>query len=257
MATAGTLAWLTAISTAVAALGTLAAVLTTLYFNVWRPCLKRPLLTLSLIEESEWGVSWTPGSRSDDDWSYLTMIVRNTAGRNTAYDAQVLVTISVEIGDGEWHDFYIQQPLTWKGGQSLRRGIRTTSIPPGVAREILALIIGEPNAIWAQLAPITERELIADIETGQELSAREDRTSEPDAIAAAVAVFPLTKENVVWVYRSRTYRFRFTVTARDFDAVTVESFLSFSIESEGDQERLHPHWSDFAPVREASLRAGV
>jgi hypothetical protein len=256
MATAGTLAWLTAISTAVAALGTLAAVLTTLYFNVWRPRLKRPLLTLSFIEESEWRASWTPGSPSDDDWSYLTKIVRNSVGRNAAYDAQVLVTIAIEIGDREWHDFYVQQPLTWKGGQGLRRGTRTTSIPPGVAREIVTLIIGEPNAIWAQLAPITQKERIADIETGQELSALEEG-SEPDAIAAAVAVFPLTKENVVWVYRSRTYRFRFTVTARDCDAVTVESFLSFSTKSEGRRETVQPHWSDFVPVRGASMRAGV
>jgi hypothetical protein len=253
--------WLTAVSTAVAAFGTLAAVLTTLYFNIWRPRLRRPKLSLGFIEESEWGVGWTPNHSKDDDWSCLSNVVRNKVGRSTAYDVQVLVSVAIELSDGEWHDSFVQQPLLWKTGRSPRSGTTTTTISPGIAREISTLIIGEPNAVWEQLAPFGADSPVADTETGQELAAIADIGDGVNSIAAAVAVSPATKEDVVWVYREGKYRFRFTVTARDIDAVTLESFLTFTFEVNEDHllgtHFLQPHWTDLEVVREASQRLGV
>ena len=243
-----TLDWITAISTAAAAVGTLAAVLATLYFNVWRPGRKQPRLALDFIEDSEFGVSWTPGMPHEDDYFGLSKVVRNSRGRRTAQDVQVLVSIGIELDDGDWHDHYSQQPLLWKGGQTPRTANLTTSIPPGVGRQLFTLFIGEPNAVWRQLLPHDDREPVADADTGQELVLLR-KGAAPMPIAAAVAIHPMTKEDVVWVYRLRRYRFRFVLTARDVDAVTYESFLTFTFERRKPSEFhgthwLQPHWTD-------------
>jgi hypothetical protein len=64
----------------------------------------------------------------------------------------------------------------------------------------------------------------------------------------------MTKEDVIWVYRERKYRFRFTIAARDIDAVVYESFLTFThAEREATEYHgtnwLQPDWSELKRIK--------
>lgn len=247
--------YLVAFSTALAAFGTLAAVLVTLYFNVWRSRAGQPKLSIDFIEESEFGVGWTPAEPSDEFDSFgLTKIVRNERGRTTAHDVQVLSNLAIELDSGEWHDHFIQQPLVWAFAKR-RGGVGSiyTDIPSGVGRRIFTILIGDPNAVYAQFHPY-HREQVAGPASGHHLDDEGNPMIDSMPIAGAVAFHPLNQDNIEWIYRERKYRFRFTITARDVDAVVYETFLTFSEETHTQHTLfLQPHWTDLKKLKPEEL----
>jgi hypothetical protein len=253
-----TLEWITAISTAAAAFGTLAAVLITLYFNVWRPSRKAPRLTLGFNDESQRRAIWDPNTHGRDVWWGLTLSVANARDRHTAHEVQVFVDIAANL-DGtnpppdSWTDRYVQLPLIWQfGGAPGGIGQQKTDIAPGLARKFYLVFIGDPNRVyhdvlWPPTQDPLERSSVVDLETGQEFGP--DGTIDPntEGVAGALARFPFQKEDVLWLYREREYRFRFTIVARDVDAVMYEALLQLNHEVMGARAGEYSGWHAIAP----------
>jgi hypothetical protein len=107
LATHTFLDYLAAISTAVAALGTLAAVIVALYLNWWREARTRPQLDLAFAPDAGMGVG------------YGTHVKANE------------------------YEFLNHRPLTWLPSEdSFERGREAIDVPPGVTRKVTVLISG-------------------------------------------------------------------------------------------------------------------
>jgi len=80
MQTQSWLDYLVAISTALAAFGTLAAVVLALYLNVWRERHSKPKLSLEEFEDTWFGVGFDPGKPTPESVWGVPLIVRNAVG---------------------------------------------------------------------------------------------------------------------------------------------------------------------------------
>jgi hypothetical protein len=251
----GAQSWLdyvTAISKALAAVGTLAAVIIALYLNIWRDRRLRPKLSLEEYEDTWFGVGFNPGRATRDSAWGIPLLVRNARGRKTAHDVQVLATFSVRLGeDQSWTDFVIDQPLVWKFGVlPSGQGTPSVDIPPGVTRKIFVAFIGEPNQIFQVLWPRKampggfandEGERFEYDESGRQVS-----TSPP--IAGVLATYPFTQDDAFWFWRDQEYRLRLTLTSRDSDAATYEALISFAYTEQKGAVRgdafIQPMWPE-------------
>jgi hypothetical protein len=231
--------YLSAISTAVAAVGTLAAVLVALYLNVWREHRARPKLLLEEYEDTWFGVGFNPGSRTKDDVWGIPLLVRNSAGRKTAHNVQVLATFSVRLGeDGAWTDFVTDQPLVWKFGAlpSSGGGTAGVDIPAGVCRKVFVAFIGEANQLFETLWPRKPMPGGFANEAGEQIEY--DESGRPVAksppVAGVLATYPFTQDDAFWFWRDEEYRLRLTLTSHDSDAATYEALITFKyIEHKG------------------------
>jgi hypothetical protein len=243
-----------AISTALAALGTLAAVLLALYLNVWRERRLRPVLTFDEYEDTWFGIGFNPGEPTEQSVFGIPLIVRNATGRRTAHNVQVLLTFSVKHDD-DWLDFVVDQPLVWKFANtpSPGGGIAAVDIPPGVGRKIFVAFIGEPNQLYKTLSPRKGRPGSFADDDGCEI--RYDEFGKAVAvsppIAGVLATYPFTQDAAFWFWRDEEYRFRFTLTSHDSDAATYEAVITFAYrEYEGKQAEvsgkgyINPLWPE-------------
>lgn len=232
MQTQSSLDYLVAISTALAAFGTLAAVVLALYLNVWRERRSKPKLSLEEFEDSWFGVGFDPGKPTPESVWGVPLIVRNAVGRSTAHNVQVLATFSIRVGDDQtWVDYVVDQPLVWKFAAlpSSGDGTATVDIPPGVGRKIFVAFIGEANQLYKTLWP---REAMSGgfaNDAGQEIaydnSGRAAPVSPP--IAGVLATYPFRQTDAFWFWRDKEYRLRLTLTSHDSDAVTFEALITF------------------------------
>jgi hypothetical protein len=225
--------YVSALSTALAAVGTLAAVVLALYLNVWRERRLRPVLSLEEYEDTWFGIGFDSGKPTEKSAWGVPLIVRNAPGGKTAYSVQVLLTFSVRAGtDGSgWTDFVTDQPLVWKFSDlpSEGDGVATVDIPPGVRRKVFVAFIGEPNQVYRTLWPRQARPGGFADSNGCEIDYDELGNAMPASppIAGALATFPFTQDAAFWFWRDEEYRFRLTLTSHDSDAATYEAIVSF------------------------------
>ena len=243
-----------AISTALAAIGTLAAVLLALYLNIWKERRLRPSLSFEEYEDTGFGVGFNPGEPTEKSVFGIPLIVRNAPSRNTAHNVQVLLTFSVRHESG-WTDFIVDQPLVWKFADlpSPGDGIATVDIPPGVGRKVFVAFIGEPNQLYRILWPREGRPGGFADDDGCEIDYDEfgKAMAVSPPVAGVLATYPFTQEAAFWFWRDAEYRFRFTLTSHDSDAVTYEAVITFEYrESEGKTAEIsgkgfiNPRWPD-------------
>jgi hypothetical protein len=252
--------YLTAFSTAIAAFGTLAAVLVTLYFNVWRESRRRPSLFLEPYEETEFGIGWNPGERQHDDIWGTSLLVGNRPGRITAHDTQVLATFAYKLDNGEWYDHVSDQPLVWKYSRIPdAEGSASIDIPAGVKRKVFVVFIGEPNVLYRTLWPREPKFGGFADDDGCEIRYGDNGemlTASPP-IAGVLATYPFTQEDPFWFWRDEAYRLRLTLTSHDSDAVTFEAFVRFEFTRRREdepgyvsgQDYIQPVWTDFRRAR--------
>jgi hypothetical protein len=254
--------YLTAISTALAAIGTLGAVTLSLYLAVWQSRRRRPALSVVIYEETEFGAGWNPGERTDDAIWGIPLLIANARGKATAHQAEVLVALAScdkNVTDG-WYDWVADQPLVWKLSKTPDgEGVRTLDIPAGASRKIFVAFIGEANVLFRTLWPRTPMPgLFADDE-GHEIKYGPGGRPEPVSppIAGVLATYPFTQEDPWWMWRDERYRVRLTLTCEEADAVTYEAFVTFSFErrqpgepgSAAGQDFIQPRWSGFSAIR--------
>jgi hypothetical protein len=222
--------YLIAISTAIAALGTLSAVLITLYLNVWREQRLKPKLTLGEYEDTLFGVGFAPREPNDESVWGIPLLVHNATGRRTAHNAQVLVTFGARKHDAdEWVDLVVDQPLAWKFGSRPSRGggTGTVDIPPGVSRKVFVAFIGEGNQLYKTLWPNEPMHGGFADEGGHMISYDEFGNEIPSSppIAGVLATVPFTQDDAFWFWRDREYRLRLTLTSHPLAASpTISKF---------------------------------
>jgi hypothetical protein len=207
-----TLDYILAISTAVAAAGTLLAVLVALYLNVWREARKRPRLNICFDDPERAGGAGFQGNptgpnavRALPDLP-VRVRVSNEPGRRTAHDVEVLLTASWVGEDGDPYAFVESTPLVWSPHHRLEGRETQLAIPPGVGRTIDLLTYGLPEAVFdlAQAPPGT--------------------TTDP-GVFALLHIWPFSFDEHLLLVDRLEYRFRFVITARDVDARVYETAL--------------------------------
>jgi hypothetical protein len=243
-----------AISTALAAIGTLAAVLLALYLNVWREQRSRPVLSFEEYEDTGFGIGFNPGEPTEESVFGVPLIVRNARGKKTAHNVQVLLTFSVK-NEADWIDYVVDQPLVWKFADlpAAGSGVATVDIPPGVGRKVFVAFIGEPNQLYRTLWPREGRTGGFANEEGCEIEYDEfgNAIAVSPPIAGVLATYPFTQDAAFWFWRDAEYRFRFTLTSHDSDAATYEAIITFEYrENQGRTAEISgkgfisPHWPD-------------
>lgn len=216
-----TLDYVDAISLALAAVGTLLAVIVALYLNLWREAKKRPILSLCFDDPNlagGAGFQGNPeGAASMKAVAHQPVRIRisNRRGRRTAQDVEVLLTASW-VGDdqNDPYSFLESTPLVWSPHHRLEGRDTQLSIPPGVGRTIDLLTYGLPPAIFA-------------------LAGVPDGPIDPGAFALLhIWPFKFNSQNLLLDHLE--YRFRFVITARDLDARIYETTLSLGVHDEDD-----------------------
>jgi hypothetical protein len=210
--------WLVGISTAAAAVGTLAAVVVALYLSTWREHRRRPVLKLALDRNDGFGTGPTGylglDSLGDDtpvDPVYL--IVSNERRKNTAHDVEVLLL----AGPEGRHRLIDHRPLPWVvASPSGSEYVTRISVPPGVARKVVLMHVGPPQALKSFLSR----------QPGWAGRPRPDWLGE---VFAVFATYP-TEDDVNSLNEDSHHQLRFVVTARDIDAVAYEAELELDVE---------------------------
>lgn len=216
-----TLDYVSAISLAIAAVGTLLAVIVALYLNLWREARKRPALSLGFEDPSlacGAGFQGDPqGPAAARALTHLPVRIRvlNQKGRRTAQDVEVLLTASW-IGDdkSDPSTFLDSTPLVWSPHHRVEGQGTRLALPPGVGRTIDLLTYGLPPAIFF-------------------LAGAPDGPIDPGAFALLhIWPFEFNSQNLLLDHLE--YRFRFVITARDLDARIYETTLSLGFHDEND-----------------------
>jgi hypothetical protein len=245
--------YLGAISTAVAALGTLAAVIVALYLNIWREHRSKPRLSLEEFEDTWFGVGFNPGSPTKSSAWGIPLLVRNAPGRRTAHNVQVLATFSARLGeDQDWTDLVFDQPLVWKFGAlpSSGAGTAVVDIPPGVYRKVFVAFIGEANQVYRTLWPRRPMRGGFANEAGEQIEYDESgqAVSKSPPIAGVLATHPFTQDDAFWFWRNAEYRLRLTLTSHDSDAATYEALITFKYTEDKRSSRgdsfIQPIWPE-------------
>lgn len=251
--------YLTAFSTAVAAIGTLAAVVFALYLNVWRERRRRPDLSMALHDDSNMAVAWTPGTRhSTDAWGF-SVLVANARGRTTAHDVQVLVTLARREPEG-WVDLLTDQLLIWKLRRApLGEGDVSIDIPAGVKRKLFVAFIGEGNAVFRSMYPheVAWGGIVDEDGCLYEVVAGGHTKSSSPPVAGVLATYPFTQtDDPFWLWRDEQVRLRLTVTSHDSDAVTYEALVTLKFTLRTDQQPPETNGPSIEPVWEEFRRVG-
>lgn len=253
--------YVTAFSTGLAALGTLAAVLMTLYLGVWRAERRRPSLEIDIDEETEFGVGWNPGERKDDDVWGVPFLVKNRARKATAHEVEVLISVATKETDtGGWYDWIVDTPLVWRFSRTPDgEGLRTVDIPSGITRKVFVGFIGEANVLFRTLWPGRPMPGLSADDDGREIEYGPGGHASPASppIACVLATYPFTQDDPFWLWRDEPYRLRLTVTCEERDAMTFEVFVTFTFQRRqpgepgfiAGQDFIQPVWSDLTKVR--------
>lgn len=213
-----TLDYVSAISLALAAVGTLLAVIVALYLNLWRDSRKRPVLSLRLEDPNlagGMGFQGDPeGPAAAKAVAHRPVRIRisNQKGRRTAQDVEVLLT-ALWIGeDGRPETFLDSTPLVWSPHHRVEGQGTQLAIPPGVGRTIDLLTYGLPPAIFV-------------------LAGAPNGPIDSGAFAL-LHIWPFKFNSQYLLLDHLQYQFRFVITARDLDARIYETTLSLGFHDE-------------------------
>jgi hypothetical protein len=216
-----TLDYISAISLALAALGTLLAVIIALYLNLWREARRKPVLSLRLDDPrfaGGMGFQGNPeGPAAARALAHLPVRIRvsNQKGRRTAEDVEVLLTASWTGEDkSDPYTFLDSTPLVWSPHHRVEGQGTRLAIPPGVGRTIDLLTYGLPPAIFA-------------------LAGVPDGPIDPGAFAL-LHIWPFEFDSQNLLLDHLEYRFRFVITARDLDARVYETTLNLGFKDAND-----------------------
>jgi hypothetical protein len=209
---------------------------------------------LEEYEDTWFGIGFNPGEPTEESVWGVPLIVRNAAGRKTAYGVQVLATFGVKAArDESWIDYVIDQPLVWKFSNlpSPGGGTAAVDIPPGVGKKVFFAFIGEANQLHKTLWPQESLPGGFANDAGEQIAYNDVGGATPSSppIAGVLATYPFTQEAAFWFWRDVEYRLRLTLTSHDSDAVTYEALVSFPYsEQDGKQAALKgrgyicPNW---------------
>ena len=200
--------WLIAVSTAVAAVGTVGAVVYALYRDTIREVKRRPLLSMSL--NPTWGkdnLDLVPVASPESHW--IRARVMNAPGRHSAEDVEVLVARVTPLGKGAKYEAALDtRPLKWSNLGTFENPVTEVHLPPGVARYVDLLSVKPP--------------LVSDGAGG----ARQAEPGESAVCMPDLEVHPKPSDQ-----RHRLapghYRLELVVTARDVDAKVYLADIDF------------------------------
>jgi hypothetical protein len=131
--------WIAAGAAALAAAGTVAAVVLALWLQVWRERRTRPDLALVLPRGQR--ISYS----SDGFYGEIEVAVTNRPDRRTAREVEVLLSAYALEDTEHYPPAFRDQPLRWINHDRI-----TVDIPPSVERRCVALLIGDPRAVYEQ-----------------------------------------------------------------------------------------------------------
>ncbi len=205
-----------AIAGAVAAVGTVGAVVVALYFQPLRERRLRADLRLPealpdrrLSESAYYGTSVET----------ITLDVTAQRGRRSAEEVEVLLTVSCWLRDDERdrpRTVFQNRPLPWFDSSSVEGPVTQLHMGPGVSRKVEVLKMGNPKALHASMGwPPDLAEW-----TFNQLKC---------SVVFAALPFPPEPTSQVFAQPHLHWRLRFTVTARDVDAKMYECELRVGI----------------------------
>ncbi len=206
-------------ATAVAAVGTLAAVAIALYRDSWRAARRRPHLDLSFAEPRR---ASSPAGFSGGIQGYLSPVrlrVTNAPGRDTARDVEVLLSAwwDGKQPSGRWYQTLDNRPLPWADEYETGLDITRATLAPGVGRQMEFLRFGRPHDVQRVLAgKVRAKDFITPVTPGEY------------SYASRWAFFvapPFDGTTAHTLESHLRYRVRLLVTARDVDAVAYDAVL--------------------------------
>lgn len=196
--------WVTAIATVLAAIGTVGAVVLALWLQIWKERRSQPVLSLQLP-----GTRRTFGFGGERFYGEVWVAVSNLPDRRTARSVEVLLTARAMEDPVNPPPTFQDQPLRWDNALGF-----ALDIPPGVQRRALAMMIGDPRAIYAGAAlNPSELEDIPDPEV-------------VERYLGYVGAFPgpvRVPGDIRWLEPDIDYELWFTVTGRDISASTYRA----------------------------------
>jgi len=130
-------------------------------------------------------------------------------------------------------------------------------IPPGVARKVFVAFIGEPNQLYKTLWP--HEGMVGGFanEAGEQIKYDKGGRAVPASppIAGVLATYPFTQDDPFWFWRDQEYRFLFTITSHDSDAVSYETIIKFTHSEHTGKTAdirgrsfIQPEWSDLKRI---------
>jgi hypothetical protein len=228
--------YVTAISTAVAAIGTLLAVLVALYLSSWRERRLRPNLRLVISPRGNIGVGFRRHPEMAPFFQPLSFELSNATGHRTAYDTEVLVTVETDIADTQERApaLATDRPLVWAfGDKPMGIGQARVDVPPGVTRSLTVAYLGHPWSLAEAIYPGSPEPV--------------ENSDNMADFFGVFGLYPLQQDSLVFL-SDNLYHVTFVVTARDTDARRYTSDLTFVIEDQGDNRLVGAAWTTLTQV---------
>lgn len=191
-----------ALATALAAVGTVAAVCVVLFFQPLREEQQKPRLVLKKPNGGAFGVPATHKFLHT-----LTLAVEAKKGRKSAEDVEILATARWSVPerpDDEPVTQFESRPLPWYESDETDGPVGRMHIAPGMSRQVEILKAGSPEAIYSWMGwPRTVTSYVPE-----------------ETVAFAIPPRPSGPGSRGLVQDYLDWQIRFDVTARDIDTVS-------------------------------------
>jgi hypothetical protein len=220
-----------AIAAAVAAVGTVAAVMVALFYQPLREKRAKPALRLDPPADSSFGLP-----ADFDTLTTVTLRVVADRGRKSAEAVEVLVTAMWRAGspDAYLHTQFDSQPLPWYRSDEVDGDLARIHMAPGTSRQVEILKVGSPIGLYEWL--------------NWPKNGFQNETA-----AFTVPPKPRWPGSSPLVQAYLDWRIRFFLTAKDVDSIVYEADLKLEVEwheKEGQAKRSAPeNWKQASSLR--------
>lgn len=205
--------YVTAIATAVAAVGTVGAVLVALFYQPLRERRRRPLL--SILPPRNF-TREMPGSSYQLEAQ--TFKVSAAKGRKSAEEVEVLATVRWRSArpDAAWHLQFDNRPLPWYSSDDVEGNLERMHLAPGVTRRVEFLKVGAPEALYEWL--------------DWPIPGGDSYLSSGAVVALSPPPRPKIPGSHPFVHDHLDWKLRLDLTAKDVDTRTYEVDLKVVVE---------------------------
>lgn len=226
---------ITALAAAVAAIGTVGAVITALFLPPWQAKQSRPKLTLSPEVTGLWTTSYrTPeADKPSEPHDGPVLLISNERGKDTAHGVEVLLTVYERPDQND----PAVEPLTIRrfADRALNysdndgySGTRSANVGPGATRRVYLTRIGDPTVLFKSWYPEERAVPPGIMNNGPQFL----------KFCGAWATHPARQDELVWLVSSTPYWVEMMVVGDNFDALTYRGRIQvYIIDNDSDPKR--------------------
>jgi hypothetical protein len=196
------------VATAVAALGTIAAVLVALFYQPLRETKQKPCLALKAPEDTHFSFPDKEGVLHA-----ITLQVSAEKGRKSAEDVEILATAMWwmrGLDRERWYTVFENRPLSWFESDEVDGRQMRMHMAPGIARRVELMKLGPPKELHKWLG-------------------WPSRAAFDEPVAFAVPPKPSLPSSTPFLASHLQWRIRLSVTARDIDTRVYEGDVHIGI----------------------------